>query len=68
MAGDQVVAGRQQVGRVAFEHQAPAWDVTHQRMQVGATTLVANPAGNADVQVEVAVGMLVRYVEHDGRD
>ena len=50
------VAGRE-VGRVGFQHQAVRRDVLHQGEQVRAAPLVADPAGDADVQAEVEVGV-----------
>src|SRR5476649_496509 len=46
---------RQQVGRVAFQHQTATWDFPDQRVQMRPTALVADPAGDADMQVEVEV-------------
>ena len=45
----------QQVRRITFEHQATARDITYQRVQVGTAAFVADPAGNADMQVKVEV-------------
>jgi len=44
---------RQQVGRVGLHHQSMRGDVAHEFLQVGAAALVADPAGDADVAVEV---------------
>ncbi len=45
-------AARQQVGRVGFDHQPSAGMQLHQRQQVQAAPLVADPAGDADGQVQ----------------
>ena len=50
-------AARQQVGRVAFQHETADRDLAYQIMQVGAAALVVDPAGDADVQVEVEVAI-----------
>ena len=46
-------AARQQIGCVAFEHQAAFGDVAYQRVKMGAAALVANPARDTDVQVQI---------------
>src|SRR5690606_2936484 len=62
---------RQQVGRVGFEHQQPLGNLAHQRLQVSASAFVADPAGDADVQVEIQVGIECALVAgeavHHGR-
>src|SRR5688572_14191340 len=43
------------VGRVGLRDEALARDVAHQLQQVAAAALVADPAGDADVEVELDV-------------
>ena len=45
----------QQIRRVTLEHQPPALDLLDQRMQMRASALVTDPAGNADVQIQVEI-------------
>src|SRR5262245_32533349 len=47
---------RREVGRVGLEQQAIARDLAHQLQQVLAAPLVADPAGDADVEAEVEIG------------
>src|SRR5690606_12929420 len=62
---------RQQVGRVGFEHQPSLGNLSYQRLQVSASAFVADPAGDADVQVEIQVGieraLLASEAVHHGR-
>lgn len=58
--GGQVA--RQQIRSIGLEQQPIGSDLTHERQQVGATPLVADPPGDADRQVHLQVGheLLVR--------
>ena len=47
---------RQQKGAVGLEQEPVCRDFTHQRQQMSAAPLVADPAGNADGQTHVEVG------------
>ena len=48
---------RQQVGAVGFQHQPVGGNLADQLAQVVAAALVADPAGQADMQVEVQVAI-----------
>src|SRR5688572_17528982 len=48
---------RRKVGRVGLEQQPLARDLAHQLEQVRAAALVADPAGDADVQAEVEISL-----------
>src|SRR3989440_6666806 len=48
---------RREVRRVGLEEQPVARDLAHQLEQVPAAPLVADPAGDADVEAEVEVGL-----------
>ncbi|MNC66944.1 hypothetical protein D3C75_1173990 [compost metagenome] len=48
-------AAGQQIGRIAFKHQASTGNLAHQRVQVRAPAFIADPAGDADVQVQIEV-------------
>src|SRR5947209_6659120 len=50
------VAGRQ-VRRIGLEQQAIARDVAHERKQMLPAALVADPAGDADVEPELDIGV-----------
>src|SRR5690625_2350426 len=50
-----VHGARQQVGSVALDHEAPGRYGFHQLLQFLAAPLVADPAGDADVQVHVQI-------------
>src|SRR6185436_19020488 len=48
---------RRQVGRIGLEQQPVARDLAYQLEQVLAAALVADPAGDADVETEIEVGL-----------
>src|SRR5688572_5453918 len=48
---------RREVGRVGLQQQPLARDLAHQLEQVRAAALVADPAGDADVQAEVEISL-----------
>ena len=48
---------RQQIGRVAFDHQPVGGDAFDDLAQMQAAALVVDPAGDADVQAELEIGI-----------
>src|SRR5690348_14719653 len=55
-------APRREIGRVGLEQQPVARNVLYQLEQVFAAPLVADPAGDADVQPEIEIGMQLRFL------
>lgn len=47
---------RQEVGRVGFDDQPVRWNLSHGVAQVQAASFIADPAGDADVQIEIQIG------------
>ena len=57
-------AARQQVGRIRFDHQPVRRDALHERQQVLAAPLIADPARDADARVRLQV--VVQFVRMSG--
>jgi len=55
MAGRRLDRARQQVGRIGFDHQPIRRNVFHEFAQMQAAAFVADPAGDADIQIAVEI-------------
>src|SRR5688572_7013664 len=53
---------RREVGRIGLQQQAVEWNVAHQLDQVPAAALVADPAGNADVEAKLEVRVQLGFL------
>ncbi len=55
--GLRAQVARREIGRIGLEQQALVRNVAHQLEQVRAAALVADPAGDADMEAEVEIGV-----------
>ena len=55
---------RQQIGRVGFDQQPVGGNVPHHLTQMQAAALIADPARDADMQIQIEIG--ARFVDARG--